>query len=290
MVEQRGKIGSSRTDFVFRAVAAGMLLCLFLAGCGPKPKPQPIQERRPLTEGELISILQDNKEGLRSIKAKVAVKVRTPETRGDQFLEEGLIAIAKPDRMRLRAEKLFAARLELVSDGRIFWVYVKTPEDEKVYTGTVNSRVEESALPLSPKLLIEAMGFSEIAIGGDEEYVIEDQYGEYVVTILQRGEKLVPLKKVRISAYDWNISSIDYFEPDGKIFARVSLTHYRLEQGFNLPHTVEVSWPFSDSSLRLTFKKYTLNEVLSDKLWEFKPPRGVEPEWISDPPLLPKMP
>jgi len=278
------KIAGSRIHLFFPgAVLALVVLCVLAGGCAPGPKKDVPRVRQTATKAELLGILQRNKEELQSIKARIKVRVRTPETRGVQYLEEGFIAIGKPEKIRLRAEKLLAARIEIVSDGKTFWIYLKAPGEKRLYTGLVDESPETASLPLSPKVLIEAMGFSEFPIGEDELYV-EDLYDEYVIVILRRGGEPGVAKKVHISAYDLNISRIDYFEPDGKIFAEVFLKDYYSEGGFDLPHEIEARWPFSDSHLRITFKNYKLNEPLSGKLWKFEPPSDLEPVRIGQPP------
>jgi len=264
-----------------RSVAARVLLLILIGalfcGCAAKPeKKRPPAVRTELTKRELLNLLENNNKELRSLKSKIKVKVRTPVTRGDQYLEEGFLRIEKPQKLRLLAKKPLAAKLEIVINGATFWVHLKVFGDEELYTGKVDEPVRESDVPISPAMLIEAMGLSEVIITGEERCRLEDYYEEYVIAVHRKRDRQL-VKKIYISAYDLTISRIDYFSPDGKIFAVVSLRDYTREGEFSIPATVEARWPFNQSFLRIRLKRIEVNEQLPEKLWKFKPPEGLDP-------------
>ena len=259
------------------AAALVVLIGAFFCGCAGKPeKKRPPAVRRELTKPELLSLLENNNKELRSLKSKIKVKGRTPATRGDQYLEEGFLRIEKPQRLRLLAKKPLAVRLEIVSDGTAFWVHLKVFGDEELYTGRADEPVRESDVPISPAMLIEAMGLSEVIITGEERSRLEDYPDEYVIAVHKKDDHQL-VKKIYVSAYDLTISRMDYFSPDGKIFAIVSLKDYTHMGEFSIPATVEASWPFNQSFLRIKLKKIEVNEELPEKLWRFKPPAGLDP-------------
>ena len=143
------EIKSARNITFFRRRRAAYLLfvafitimaSIFFSGCHPGLKKEKLPKARiEATESELVEILKKNKEALKSIRASIEVKVRTPITKGEQHLEDGNLAIGKPERFRMLAEKLLAAKFDIVSDGKIFWIYVKAFDQEKLYTGDVGA-------------------------------------------------------------------------------------------------------------------------------------------------------
>jgi len=225
------------------------------------------------SDDEIIEMLRSNQKGLKNIKIKARARIKVPDAETALDLD-GSIAVEKPHHIRLMCHDLLEKRMDLLSDGKEFWLLVNAPGIKKVYKGSSLASAKKQ-IPFGAELLIEALGVGRINWPEESLHIIEKYPDAYIVFFLlpEKG-KLRPLKRVRLDRRNLRISGFEVFSANGRLFARTSLSDYREVGGFDIPHSVRIEWPFEESFIELKSEEMKVNRPLPEKIWQFKVPGG----------------
>ncbi|GJQ60654.1 MAG: hypothetical protein SCALA701_34550 [Candidatus Scalindua sp.] len=208
-----------------------------------------------------------------SLKSNVDITLTTPETNGP-FSCKGVFVLQKPEKIRVIGFKLATTVFNMLSDGENFWFYI--PKQKTVYTGKCNAkRVVHDNTYLFP---------DDIAVLLDHEKLFERRSAFmetwptfWLIHIFDKnGELFIPYGRLTVSRIDSTITELTLFQDDSQVKVQASFNDYVSIEDYTLPKEVEINWPESDTTLKITFKDPSVNETLKPKVFQFKKPRKAE--------------
>jgi outer membrane lipoprotein-sorting protein len=228
-----------------------------LAGCAT-PKPSALPTYRGLDDAAALRVLAERAASVKTLSAQCALTLTRPDGQSVQL--DAAIAMAPPDRLRLRAWKFGQAVFDLTLTPEGLWVMA--PEDpdrrEKVLPATL------SAAQFGREWAMLNGGFflqNDLTTAGDTKWLNVRRSVEDGRTILCRvdRETLTPRQ------YEMR-------DPQGTLRLRLALGNYRLVN--------ETPWPMrlnarsGDGRIDIRLKDVELNQELPPNA--FKPPRRAE--------------
>jgi hypothetical protein len=117
-----------------------------------------------------------------------------------------------------------------------FWFSIR-PKISSYWWGQRSQPDEAAGLIISPEILLEAFGITEL--GSEEDWLLTND-GPYDVLIKKTAA--VTTKNIYISACNYRAGKIEYFDSSGRLAAAVELDRYRLiADGFWIPHRIRIS-------------------------------------------------
>ncbi len=262
-----------------------LIIPLFFASCATQKAHLPLDTKNDilpqiardrleiLTFPQVKEHILSEERKVESLKSKVGITLTTPETNGP-FTCKGIFVLQKPEKIRVIGSKLATTVFNMVSDGENFWFYL--PKQKTVYTGRCNTkRVTHDNAYLYP---------DDIAVLLDHEKLFEGRsaYMEtwptfWLIHIFDKdGEVFTPYGRLKISRIDRRIEELTLFQSDSLIKVQAIFHDYITINDYTVPKEVEISWTGSDTTLNITFKDPSINEILKPKVFQFKKPRKAE--------------
>ncbi len=144
-----------------------------------------------------------------------------------------------PDHIYLQGEIVFSPRaLLLGSNSEEFWFWVK-PEISTYWWGQWDQVEHIQQLPVSPRVIFEAVGFAGLTEADEHENWSLHQQGPHDVLTLSRQGRVV--KKVYIDKCDYTPERIEYFGKDRQLIAVTELDRYvQISDGVRVPAYIKI--------------------------------------------------
>jgi outer membrane lipoprotein-sorting protein len=232
-------------------------LCLTLAGCATH-QPSPLPKYPGLDDAAALRVLAERAASVKALSAQCVLTLTRPDGQSVQL--DAAIAMAPPDRLRLRAWKFGQAvfDLTLTPDG----LWVMAPEDperrEKVLPATL------SAAQFGREWAVLNGGFflqNDLTTGGDAKWLTVRRRVEDGRTILCRVDRATLTPR-----------QYEMRDPQGVLRLRLTLGDYRVLN--ETPWPTRLNARSGDGRIDIRLKEVELNQQLPPNA--FKPPRRAE--------------
>ena len=213
------------------------LLCVGIllgtAGCPPRRAViEPICPGKE-TIADAVEALEMQRSNLHPIQARVRVVLNWTDPDGKEQKEDfdGQLRFTPPDRLFVRGEKF--GEIRFGTNEEAFWLMVK-PELDSYWWGTRQAAdMCQERLQFNPWNVTEALGMAEVDATWDLRHI--DGFD-----VLTKSDNLGrPIKRVRVRACDYLVSTIEVLNPDADQSALISLDEYTAsEQGLMVPGVI----------------------------------------------------
>lgn len=118
-----------------------------------------------------------------------------------------------------------------------FWLAVKLKEISSYWWGRWEGQSFPKKLLFSPKMVLEALGTSEINTG--QNWTLSS-YDPFEI-LIKRNEQGTIIKKIHISNQDYLVREIHYFNDNGKATVTIELSEYKkVLEGFWAPTAIKI--------------------------------------------------
>jgi len=189
-----------------------------------------------------------------------------------------------PVEMYLQGDVAFNPKgIVLGSNESEFWLAIKPKEISSYWWGKWAEQDRFGKLPVSPKILLEALGVA--AIETDEDWSLSNE-GLYDV-LTKRSQDGKVIKKIYIYCCDYLVRKIEYFDSDGRVGAVAELSNYRkVCEEFSVPMIIRITRSTGNSnkdSVRITLrsvKPMEFSRKQREVIFNRPEPRGFEHAFV----------
>ena len=252
-------------------LALGMLL----AGCssfGARPAPSRVIPPSELTAESLLGTIDDRSAVLRSFRALADMHYVGPK---DKIAVKEVVAVERPDRLRLEMMSAFGVALQIASDGERISAYHR---GERTY---YRGKATADNLARFTRLDLELRDVANLLIGlpperkrtGRASILFERPAGLWRVSTALAGggsetvwfdpDTLVPLRS-------------EQADRSGNVQYTASYARYTSVDGVVVPSEVRVEVPQQSAKIDLRYSDISLNGQLPQTLFAFDPPPGAK--------------
>lgn len=265
------------TEMLRKLVTPLAAATLVFAGCGPEIKiPTRICPGKKSVAGALFE-LRLRSESAVSLRANGQCRLQYYAD-GDKPKKENFpvkVWVNPPAQIRLQGDVAFDPKaIVLGSNEREFWLAIKPKEISTYWWGEWSQTSCLEKLPISPRLLLEALGVVEV--GGGESWSLSNEGAFDVLT--KRGEQGGMVEKIYIHSCNYRVWRIEYFDADGENAAITELYGYKeISEGFSIPTVIKIIKRAEDDkedSVRITLGSVKPMEFTDKQIFKRRPPRG----------------
>ncbi|MGR3317208.1 MAG: LolA family protein [Candidatus Anammoxibacter sp.] len=248
---------------------------LFFTGCASHKRSllRPI----PVTDQEVVKRIRDtiisNENNILSIKAHADIKIRSSALRVP-IKFNGILRYKRPNALRLIANKFSYTIFDMTYNTNQLSFYV--PTERKVFLGTFDktTKIDVTGITFKPYDIVNIFNFSDM-LNNAELYLEQDR--ESLIMHVYDPD----YKPKRLLAYIYinkmnNISMYQIFDATGELMTVVTFDKYRKIEGCNVPHRVEIKWVQDKTSIVFIFDNLSVNQELSDKMFNITLPENTE--------------
>jgi len=167
-----------------------------------------------------------------------------------------------------------------------FWLAIRPDRISTYWWGKWADQSLLANLPLSPTILLEAIGVADIQ--PEANYSLQNRGPFDILT--RTGRDARPVKKIYAHTCDYRVRKIEYFGPDNRVAAVAELENYeKVAEGFSVPTLITVTSPAdADKNASLRSVKIELRSLKPIELGDRKrrlifrrpEPRGFKHEFI----------
>ena len=287
-----------------RMGAAGLLLPLLLSGCLvsrrklPVPKaPEIVQSASP---ADLVARLNKQWNAVQSLNATVEMKatvIKSAQGVSSEYPSiRGIILLRKPDMLRVfgRYPVVGTRMFDMISDGKTFTLWIRTPLMDEAIEGPVTESKTKSTNQfenLRPGFFFDAMVVHGLSFD-DEYYVTADTdtmedtakkhlylMPEYLLNIVRRmpgSHELAPARVVHFHRDDLLPYQQDLYDAEGNLQTQITYGRYVDFGPVRYPSTITIKRPLDGLKLVLTIEKVAENTALTDEEFHFTLPPGTD--------------
>ncbi len=193
---------------------------------------------------------------------------------GEGILEPTLtakICVQSPRNLRLTASSPLGPEVDFGSNPERFWLWIKRQEPKVVLTGSHDGqgRQELMPIPFSPSWLMEALGVIPIQTHGLK--MEQDETNPNLVRLISAMSDGGQATR-RIMVVDRQRSQItqhSLYDDNDKLVASAEMSDFRNDNGFVLPHSIELNWPETKTILKLKIVgKIEVNPSVPETTWK----------------------
>lgn len=271
----------SRKSYILLLLAASLLF----TGCATQKSHLPLDTQTDLHSRidtgriQKLSFLQlkehivSEERKITSLKSNIEITLTTPETNGP-FSCKGVFVLQKPEKIRVIGFKLATTVFNMLSDGQNFWLYL--PKQKTVYTGRSHlQRTAHDTAYLFPDDIAVLLDHGKLFEG--RSAFMETWPTFWLIHVFNKtGEGYIPYGRLKIDRIDSTITELILFQTDSLVKAQATFNDYVLVEDYALPKEVEINWPESETTLSITFKDPSLNQILKPEVFQFKKPKKAE--------------
>lgn len=284
-----------KTTFIFL-----IALLWVISGCGFRSS-HPVKMRtstatlKDATLEQLVGIINDNAEKLKTLKATVDIDSSVFEERKNRVKDNpqvaGLILLRKPEmlRMRIYVPVIHNVMADMVSNGRNF--ELASPIKSKFYVGSNLQPVKPSPQPLEnlrPQHISDALLLKpiqegkEIAVLENTTEVVKDpkthkdvEQMAYTLVVIDNDSTGYYLsRKTVFSRTDLLPHEQSIYDRQGRLVTFVRYENFTDYSGISLPAIVSIQRPIEGYGITISMVKVDVNVPLTDEQFVLTQPPG----------------
>lgn len=250
-----------------------LVIMLFITGCAVYT-PRPTAHKMPIYQSasieRLLKRLSTGSSTVTNIKADFSASITDLKNITTQSCS-GILAMAKPDKLRMRGSKAMLPTLfDLLYDGNQLTLFV--PRDKTVYRSARNAESIRRGLT-------GVSFFTDIFFGNEGEqgslHFLEtstSQYTVYSVVLLKGNPRL--LKKVYFERANLFPVRYQYFDGEGTLTCDIRCSDFfvPLAGAEAIPREIALEAPPGENKIVLTLTDVRLNSHLNPELFTFAMP------------------
>jgi outer membrane lipoprotein-sorting protein len=284
-----------------QALAVGLVtLAPALTGClthiRAVPKTHPPEVVMSATLDQLLSQVDSRFNQFQTINATVEIVASEGGARQGQIKEfpsfSGFIFLRKPEHLRvlMRLPILGSQALDMVSDGKIWKLWVPPKKIAMTGTSEAPDPTQHGLDSLRPKVIFDSLLVRGLAPDQvvdmtqdsrvmpdpkDKKQLIEEP--DYELTILEppQGQTAHTLRVIHIGRSTLLPYQQDLYDENGHVVTQAFYSNYQTFGDIQFPMKIEIKRPQDQYGLAITITKLTLNQKIEDDQFDLKFPEGV---------------
>ncbi len=231
----------------------------------PKVTPELVTEAR--------NALLANESKIRTIKARVVIKVRNPAFRTSTKLNS-ILRFKRPDVMRMIVSKLTFTIFDMTHADNQIWLYV--PQENRVYAGYFDKTMSVGGMGITfkPYDLVNIFNYNNIF--KDKTLYMEQDDDNWVIRIIDT--EVEPARHLANLYFDRGYLMLKYelIADTGELGTIFKFSDYQEFADCSFPQTIEIDWPQDKTTFQLDFRELSVNHELPDKIFDFNKPLNSE--------------
>ena len=283
-------------------LAALALVSALSVGCAVSKKhavaPAELRPALDATAPQLIMAYNEQARAIRTLNAAVRMSPVAGSAYSGVIQEYhdvgGFILAARPEMIRVIGQAPIVAKdiFDMVSDGRVFSVYIPSKKTFLVGSTAVEHATKNPIENLRPQHILDAFFWPELPAGAP---VLFEQFNAsperyYILTLLRpadSGQEIA--RKIWFDRADLRISRIQIYGPAGRLDSDIAYSDWQAGQdapaaeaaapvstsatGALFPRQISITRPQQDYELSVSVTRVTLNaEVPADRFFLPQPP------------------
>jgi outer membrane lipoprotein-sorting protein len=281
-----------------KMAASGLALSLLLSSCIIRRTPVP-QNQRPLpaqtrTFSEILQVLVDRSQAVKSLKAvNVVFRPSAGGRKKNEVTEvraiDGYILVNRPDEIHIHLDAPFlkTTLADMVSDGREYKVW--SPLNNNFYVGRADEPIQIGKLDLllPPPNDIASALFVDISpyVNNPGKYrlfqteAVEGQHSYYVMRVVDIGEDSIEahaLEEIWIDRTNMEIARQVMYGKEGVLLTDTDFSGYPSSGEILFPKVVKIHRPLEDVNLTIEFDRAEPNVALPAEGFKLSQPDGSE--------------
>ena|GEM_PF-1291934 len=288
-----------------RRVAASLALSLLLSGCivrhTPVPQSQRLLPAQTRSFSEILQILADRSEAVKSLKAvRVVFQPSAGARKKNEVTEfrniDGYLLMNRPDNIHihLNTPLLSTSLADMVSDGREYKVW--SPLNNNFYVGSADEPIQLGKVDLQlppPKDIARAI-FVDVSpyLNNPGKYkffqteTVEGQHSYYVVRVVDVEDDSIEaqaLEEIWIDRTNMEIARQVMYGKEGVLLTDIDFSGYPSSGEVLIPKVVKIHRPVEDVNLTIQFDRAEPNVLLPAENFQLAQPDRSELIRISSP-------
>jgi outer membrane lipoprotein-sorting protein len=266
------------------------------------PKTHPAEVVMNATLDQLLSQVETRFNQIQSLNARVEIVASEGGARQGQIKEypsfSGFILLRKPEDLNvlLRLPVVGSQALDMVSDGKIWKLWVPRRNLAMVGTGEAADPSQHGLEGLRPKVIFDSMLVRGLAPDQivdltqdsriipdpkDKKQLIEEP--DYELSILEppQGNTAHTLRVIHIGRSNLLPYQQDIYDRYGNVVTQAFYSDYQYFGDIPFPMKIEIKRPQDQYGLAITITKLTVNQKLDDDQFDLKFPEGVTPKTMN---------
>jgi outer membrane lipoprotein-sorting protein len=261
------------------------------------PKARPAEVVMSATLDHLLSRVDTRFNEIQSLNATVEIVASEGGARQGQIKEfpsfSGYIFLRKPESLRvlMRVPLLGSQALDMVSDGKIWKLWVPPKKIAMTGTSEAADRSQHGLESLRPKvifdsLMVRGLGSDQIVVLTQDSRILPDpkdkkqlvEEPDYELTVLEppQSNTAHTLRVIHIGRSTLLPYQQDIYDQNGYVVTQAYYSNYQYFGDIPFPMKIEIKRPQDQYGLTITITKLTLNQKLEDDQFELKFPEGVQ--------------
>ncbi len=248
-------------------------MMLFLTSCavyGPRPPAHKMPVYQSASLDQLLKRLSVGSSSVTNVKADLSASITDFKTGAAQSFS-GMLAMARPDKLRMRGSKAMLPTLfDLLYDGHDLTLFV--PREKTAYRATRDAlRIRRG---LTGASLLTDIFFGDGGAAGNTHFLqtSASQYTVYSIAPLKEHVRL--LRKVYFDRENLSPVRYQYFEGEGILACDIRCGDFLVPRGGAeaIPLKIALEAPPGENALSLTLTDVRLNGNLNPELFIFAMP------------------
>lgn len=286
-------------------------LCALGMGCAVSQKhavaPSELRPALDATAPQLIAAYNDQARAVRTLNATVRMSpVAGSDYSGviEQYHDVGgFILAARPEMIRIIGQAPVVAKdvFDMVSDGRVFHIYIPSKKAFLVGSTDVERATKNPIENLRPQHILEALFWPELPAGSQ---VLFEQFNEpparyYILTLLRpsdSGQEIA--RKIWFDRANLHISRLQIYGPAGRLDSDIAYGDWQTgdstadagavgtsaagQPAPPFPRQITITRPQQDYQLAVAVSKVTLNAEVSADRFVLPQPAGTDLVRVGD--------
>lgn len=240
----------------FQGPVLGLLLIIVSISCAPR------YIVKDLSLEELLEALGKKGKVGGSFKGFISAEFKGKDPHSQGTIE-GILLFRTPDNLRFQGLNPFGfSMLDLSIRGGEFKLYF--PEANQIITGDNNSMENMPLLPIRPGELLDIFRYQSLE-KGKKVFSMEVSEDGYMLFQSDQERQSSIEKKTLIDKRTLLIKKeYIYNNGDGSFDREMLYNNYQRVDGTLIPHSIVINKPAEQLTIRLTFKKITINPAIKD--------------------------
>jgi outer membrane lipoprotein-sorting protein len=298
-------LGCAGTFSSRKVAASALALSLLLPGCiirrTPVPQNQRLLPAQSRTFSEILQVLIDRSQAVKSLKAvNVVFRPSAGGRKKNEVTEvramDGYMLVNRPDEIHIHLEApiLKTTLADMVSDGREYKVW--SPLNNNFYVGNADEPIQIGKLDLllPPPNDIASAIFVDISpyLNNPGKYklfqteAVEGQHSYYVMRVVDIEKDSIEahaLEEIWIDRTNMEIARQVTYGKDGGLLTDTNFAGYPSSGEVLFPKVVKIHRPFEDVNLTIEFERAEPNVALPPDGFKLSQPDGSDLIRMSSP-------
>jgi outer membrane lipoprotein-sorting protein len=281
-----------------KMAASAFALSLLLSGCiirrTPVPQNQRLLPAQTRTFSEILQVLVDRSQAVKSLKAvNVVFRPSAGARKKNEVTEvraiDGYMLVNRPDEIHIHLDAPFlkTTLADMVSDGREYKVW--SPLNNNFYVGRADEPIQIGKLDLllPPPNDIASALFVDISpyLNNPGKYrlsqteAVEGQHSYYVMRVVDIGEDSIEahaLEEIWIDRTNMEIARQVMYGKEGVLLTDTDFSGYPSSGEILFPKVVKIHRPLEDVNLTIEFDRAEPNVALPAEGFKLSQPDGSE--------------